>query len=306
MSKNPNIALIGGDFLVKPSHTTILEDTSYGLGSKKLKFKVILQEKDVINSNRRSYSEEVLREIVRQLSPKATERKLVAELDHPVHQTPELEEKLKRTATVSLKEACILFTKIEFDGKFIIAECETLTTPNGLLIYSLIKDKVIFGFSLRALGSSRKRPDGTIEVLVQDLKAITFDAVSNPSHTNALITEFLNESEIGNAVEALKRIREDKNEINLNSNYIQALTSKYPNVLQESYFLQDGPKYIEQGISDTARQIILESEEFSGPGVNKEIEKYGIGNTIVSGTIDESISYFLNMKDNNKIIGFRF
>lgn len=310
MSKNPytsGINLLGSNFLIEPSKVSILEETSIGFGVNRVKFRAILQERDVVNNNRRKYDEKILLEIVRQLGPKATERKLIAEIDHPFATSDDQYEKLKRTSTISLDRACLLFTKLEYDGKYIIAECETLTTPKGMIIYSLIKDKVVFGFSLRALGKTKQNPDGTIEVLIDGFKAVTFDVVSNPSHSNALITEFITESDIGNAIKTLRTIKNEVNEITLEESYIHALTNNNtPELLMESYFIGDAPKYIDKGLGKEALDVIMESTEMGIGGSGGSPEKYCIGNTCVIGTIEESISYFLSMKDNNKIVGFKF
>lgn len=310
MSKNPytsNINLLGSNFLIDPSKVTIIEETSLGFGSNRLKFRAILQEKDVVNNNKRKYSDIILMEIVRQLGPKATERKLISEIDHPFATSDNDYEKLKRTSTISLDRACILFTKLEFDGKYIIAECETLTTPKGMIIYSLIKDKVVFGFSLRALGRTKQNPDGTIEVLQDGFKPITFDVVSNPSHSNALITEFITESEIANTINTLRTIKSEMNEIALEEGYMYSLTNnKTPEILNECYFVGDAPRHIDKSLGKEALDVIMESEDFNPGGISNSPEKYCIGNTCVLGTIEESISYFMSMKDNNKIIGFKF
>ncbi|RLA81873.1 MAG: hypothetical protein DRG78_08480 [Epsilonproteobacteria bacterium] len=170
----------------------LLEESTFG-GEQRIKFKAKLQERDVTNNNGRSYSDEVLRLIVEQLAPKATERKLVGELDHPSPQG-DTAAKMKRSSTISLKDACVLFTSIEYDGKFIIATCETLTNDSGMNLYRLLKDKVTIGFSLRAFGSSTKSPTGVTMVSPMGLKALTFDVVSNPSHSSAVIYEFITES----------------------------------------------------------------------------------------------------------------
>jgi len=61
-------------------------------------------------------------------------------------------------------------------------------------LYNLItKDKVDIGFSLRALGAVETLQDGTI--MVKDpIRPITYDVVSNPSHTTAKVLEFLPET----------------------------------------------------------------------------------------------------------------
>jgi hypothetical protein len=61
-------------------------------------------------------------------------------------------------------------------------------------LYNLItKDKVDIGFSLRALGAVDMLQDGTIMVK-SPIRPITYDIVSNPSHENARVLEFLPES----------------------------------------------------------------------------------------------------------------
>lgn len=58
----------------------------------------------------------------------------------------------------------------------------------------IVDDKVNIGFSLRALGSVQPMSDGTL--MVKDpIMPITYDVVSNPSHANARIMEFIPESD---------------------------------------------------------------------------------------------------------------
>jgi hypothetical protein len=61
-------------------------------------------------------------------------------------------------------------------------------------LYALLKDKVTIGFSLRAFGETRKRPDGITEVLPKGIKALTYDCVANPSHDSSVILEMLQEN----------------------------------------------------------------------------------------------------------------
>jgi len=192
----------------------ILEETSLGIDNlKKIRFRAKLQEKDVINNNRRRYSDAALVVIADQLSPKASERKLLGELDHPNPQGDD-KAKLKRSSTISLKEACILYTSIKYDGRYILGECETITSGCGPDLYNYIKDRVVIGFSLRAFGSTTTTPEGIIEVDPVGLKALTFDVVSNPSHSNAVIYEILNEnSQPVDSFELVKMLEESKQEL---------------------------------------------------------------------------------------------
>lgn len=280
----------------------ILEESTIGIGVNRIKFKAILQERDVVNNNKRIYSEEILKLIAFQLGPKATERKLLAELDHPISQSSDKMTQLKRTATISLKEACVVITKIEYDGKYIVAICETLTTPAGMIVYSLLKDKVIFGFSLRALGGTTNNPDGTVSVLADGFKAITFDVVSNPSHSNAVITEIINESEdLPGIIKSLKGLRNQVNEISINESTLNLLTKNAnPQILEEAYFIGNIAKVIDKDLGSEALGVILEAE-----GINDE-KDYSLNNTVVGGQIEEAINYLTSISTTNKIIGFKW
>ena len=303
-----------------PNKVDIIQENAVAPGVSRIKFKAILQERDVKNNNGRMYSDAVLREIVRQLSPKATERKLFCELDHPVTLTTDIGEKLKRSSTVSLERACINITKIEYDGRYIVAECETLTTPNGLLIYSLIKDKAVFGFSLRALGEAQTRPDGTIEVMLKNLNAITFDAVSNPSHSNSVITDILTEStllspkESSNTVNSLiSNLRNHRNNINevlMEGSTLDLMTkSGNPELLQESYIVDGDTLRMDSSLDSIQKGILLESTQATsnwGDSGEDKLQKYCIGNSCVIGTIEESIQYLMKLECNQQWIGFNF
>ena len=301
MSKAPNVRHLMTPFQVDSKSINILEESTIGIGVNRIKFKAILQERDVINNNKRSYSENILRMIVAQLGPKATERKLLAELDHPISDSSDKMTQLKRTATISLKEACILITKLEYDGRYIVSEFETLTTQSGLIVYSLLKDKVVFGFSLRALGATQTLPNGTITVMEDGFKAITFDVVSNPSHSNAVITEIISENNYSAIIKDLKSLGESVNEFTLNeSSEGLFFSNSTPEILQEAYFVGNVAKIINKDVSVGALDVIMESEGL----INSK--DYSYGNTVVEGTLEEAISYFTNISDSNKIIGFKW
>ena len=298
-----NIKYINSQFSVIPSSLSILEETSIGLGINKIRMKVILQERDVVNNNRRTYDGAILQLIVNELGPKATARKLIAELDHPIQRVDDINERMKRTATLSLDRACLLFTKLEYDGRYIHAECETLTTQKGQILFALIKDKVMFGFSLRALGETVQNPDGTMRVLIKNFKPITFDVVSMPSHSNAVVTEFLNESEISSAISAMRNIKNSVNEVDFNNTKVASmiLENSTPELLESTYFVGDNVKLISNDLSPEARSVILEStEEFQQNNYNK----YCFGNTCILGTLEESMTYLMGIQ-NTKIIGFK-
>jgi len=186
------------------------ENTIPGTRENRLIFRAVLQEANVVNNNKRMYPPETLQKIVEQLKDKALERKLLGELDHPQPQG-DTSAKMKRSSTILLQNVCILFRKLDYvDGK-IYAECETINTPSGRIVRDLLNDKISFGFSLRAFGSTENRSGITV-VLADDIKALTFDVVANPSHNTAVIQEFLSESEEQSAKEQLKELIQEMSE----------------------------------------------------------------------------------------------
>ncbi len=182
------------------SNIQLIEESVTPGGQYKIIFRAKLQECDVINNNKRVYPAETLQQVYLQLKDKAISRKLVGELDHPQTMTSDQASKIKRSSTISLEKACILIRALEWDGSAIYGTCETLSNRAGLDIYGLLKDEVTIGFSLRAFGETRKRPDGITEVLSKGLKALTYDVVANPSHDSSVIIDFITESTDMNAL----------------------------------------------------------------------------------------------------------
>ena len=180
--------------VVKNNDLHVITESVTESGTPKVIFKATLQEAGVVNQNKRRYSSAICESIVDQLSPKATSRNLLMEVDHPMSGT---EEEMKRRAgIVKLSECgCILREiKMEPNGK-VVGIIETLSGFKGPDIARLItEDKVDIGFSLRALGGVTPTGDGILEV-TSPIRAITYDIVSNPSHKNAKILQFIPESD---------------------------------------------------------------------------------------------------------------
>ena len=200
----------------KPTKIEILEESviepavaggiPQGNPAYRVKFKARLQTANEINNNKRTYPTETLQEIFNQLRPKTEAGKLLGELDHPQAQTSDPKAQLKRSSTILLQNSCVHFLDMSFDGANIDAVVQTTTNRAGLDAYAFIKDGVTIGFSLRAFGDARPKGNGVVEVVPDGLKAITFDMVAMPSHSNALVMEFLNESE--SPLELVKELQE--------------------------------------------------------------------------------------------------
>jgi hypothetical protein len=113
---------------------------------------------------------------------------------HPLFISKDPEVLKKRAGIVEINNCGALLREIGFKNKQVYGVFETLSGFKGPDLYNLItKDKVDIGFSLRALGAVDVLQDGTI--MVKDpIRAITYDIVSNPSHENAKVLEFLPEN----------------------------------------------------------------------------------------------------------------
>lgn len=252
-------AFVGGKVELLEEGTTYLGELP------RIRFKAKLQEANVVNNNGRSYTPEVLSIIVQQLASKANERKLVGELDHPCPEG-DANSNLKRSSTISLANSCVLFTKLEFDGKFIVAECETLTNDAGMNLYRLLKDKVSIGFSLRAFGSATKSPTGVTMISPVGLKALTFDVVSNPSHSSAVIYEFIEENTSFSSIVKLAKSLKDFNSSDL----------VHEVILESSFF------------GDEVKPYDVQGNPYQGCVCS-------LDGTCVQGTIEESVDFLLGL-----------
>lgn len=189
------INLICEDAYFPEAGVQLLEEnelmTESGTFYKKV-FKTVLQEQGVKNQNGRIYSAESLKSVTEQLYPKAISRRLTSEMDHPFVASSDQDILKRRAAFVAYENSCMLIRDIAFDGRFIYGTCETLSTDKGKNLYALLQDNVNIGFSLRAFGSVKVV--GSDMIVVPPIQAITYDVVSNPSHSNSAIVEFLSES----------------------------------------------------------------------------------------------------------------
>jgi len=143
----------------------------------KVVFEAFLQEADSKNQNKRVYPKDVLDESMKKITLKIQRRSFLGELDHPITQDQ------VRQTTVLYKEASHII-------KGIIET--TPYTPNGKIMSGLIYDKVPIGFSLRGLADLEDF--GTYQKVLSPLVVITYDCVSEPSHSAATIQEIRNEN----------------------------------------------------------------------------------------------------------------
>ena len=147
-------------------------------------FRCPIQTVDEVNQNHRLYPSGVLKEGMGQCSSRMKRRAFYSELDHPLPQGNDQVDGIRQT-TVSLKEVSHIIRDYDFRGNQLIGEMETTSTPNGGILFGLLRDQTGVGFSMRGLAELERLQDHN--VVRSPLTIIAFDAVSMPSHRAAVV-----------------------------------------------------------------------------------------------------------------------
>lgn len=172
--------------------TELLETSSVGYRMPKARIKTVLQTLNEVNKNKRVYPKYILEKSLNEIRPIIKSRSLLGELDHPLV-TGNDEADSYRHFVVLYEKASHIFEDIYIENNVVYGIVETSLTDPGFKMAGLIMDKVPVGFSLRAIGESKVRPDGVTEVS-NPFNIITYDCVSNPSHAKARMVEVVSEN----------------------------------------------------------------------------------------------------------------
>lgn len=166
--------------------------------SGKIIFEAILHTADTPNKNGRIYPLNVMKQAVQALKPSLPERIFGGELDHPLPTEDQYYSTI-RHMTLSLKEMSHVFTDLWFEDNKLIGKGETLATPNGKIMASLIEEGVHLGFSLRGFTDNLER-NGEYDVVQPPLVLRAIDAVATPSHEEAKLRRVssIKESDLSN------------------------------------------------------------------------------------------------------------
>lgn len=159
------------------------ETTSNGA---KLKASAIFQKLYTKNNNGHHMDEKCLIREINNAQEDIRSRHFLGELDHP----GDIDDS-NRIATVELNNASHLITKLEVDKDYVVGEFETLTTPRGMILHSLLTDKIKTGVSIRAITEQDIVYDRDSYQTVHDFKLICYDVVHNPAFNDAYITGLL-------------------------------------------------------------------------------------------------------------------
>ncbi len=198
------IANIIQEITMITSEYDIIEESSItsanGETINKVICRVELQTANEDNQNGRYYEEPECREIVKILKPKAKDRSLYMEIDHPfvaVSDTQSVAAK-SRAVRVHLSNSGALLRNIFYDHPHIIGEMETLSGFKGPDLYNiLVHDHAKIGFSIRLFAKIIKDNISNRMYVRKPLRPITYDIVTNPSHKTASVLEFLPEADLG-------------------------------------------------------------------------------------------------------------
>lgn len=150
-------------------------------------FTSVVQTANEANKNRRMYPRPVLEDGMNNCRPRMSRRAFLSELDHPFPQGNRSFDAVRQT-TVSLKEVSHIIRDYQFEGNKIIAEMETTSTPMGSILLGLLHDKSGIGFSMRGMAELARGP--RMNTVKAPLKIIAYDAVSTPSHNEAIVKNF--------------------------------------------------------------------------------------------------------------------
>lgn len=147
-------------------------------------FRMVLQDSDIINQNKRLYPHSVLSEAMGNCEERMKRKAFFGELDHPVPKGNQSYDGVRQT-TVSLKEVSHYIRAYEWRNNQLIGEIETASTRNGKTLFGLLKDNSGVGMSMRGLAELERLQDHNL--VKGPLMIIAFDSVSLPSHKSALV-----------------------------------------------------------------------------------------------------------------------
>ena len=166
-----------------PSIIAIPENIQKVKGRDYIRMECILQTADEINKNRRRYAKNILEDGLSSIADRIKEGTFVGELDHPIDTRP------VRQVSVMFKEVSHVIRSYGWDGAHLVAVVETLDTPNGNILKNLVLQGIPVGYSLRGMGEIRQMNEAGSPYydVYGNLKIITYDCVSNPSHASARI-----------------------------------------------------------------------------------------------------------------------
>ena len=147
-------------------------------------FRMVMQTVDELNQNKRIYPSQVMKEAMRDVEPRMSRRAFFGELDHPTPKGNDQFDAIRQT-TVMLKDASHIIRSYDFQGKNLMGELETSSTPNGAILLGHLRDRAGVGLSMRGMAELDRQESQNI--VKAPLMVVAYDAVSLPSHSAAVV-----------------------------------------------------------------------------------------------------------------------
>jgi hypothetical protein len=162
----------------------------------------IFLQSNLVNRNKRMYSEEVMdKEVARYMKEQVEQNRAYGELGHP------------DTPSINLDRVSHLIVNLRKEGTNYIGKAKILETPMGNIARGLLDGGANLGVSSRALGSLKQNNEGISIVQDDFMLSTAADIVADPSAPDAYVRGIMENKEWvfvdGKFVE--KHIEETKN-----------------------------------------------------------------------------------------------
>lgn len=147
---------------------TLITEANDADGKKAMYIEGIFAQAEKVNRNKRTYPKDVLESaIATYIKDYVNTKRAIGELNHPSEFAPNPE------------RACILINELKWDNNDVLGKAKILSTPQGEIVKSLLRDGVQLGVSTRGMGSLDEK--GENSVVKDDYVISAIDVVSNPS-----------------------------------------------------------------------------------------------------------------------------
>lgn len=156
------------------------------LGKNKVIATAIFQKADEANDNGMCFSKSLLSNMVNDAQNDIAERHMLGELGHP----NDLDD-INRISTIDLSNTSHVITSLEMNGDFVNGTFETLDTPSGNILASLLKSRIKIGVSIRATSTDEVNYDFYDVNHLTNVTLVTYDAVHLPAYPSAYVTSVM-------------------------------------------------------------------------------------------------------------------
>jgi hypothetical protein len=271
----------------------LVEDASEPGQEKKLRFKAIVSEADMLNGNRRIYPETVLNEAFTSLNTAIAEGRAAPGLvDHPGWDG------------ASLADIGIKWERFYPMNKTWWGEGTVVPTAKGRDLAAALEALVPVGFSTRGYGESEEITweDGKPAQRMKALELVTVDGVVNPSVRHARVQSFAKENLEVNVEELQKALEEAvaKHEALVSTNEGHASTIESLNALVES--LTARVAALETVEAELRTQIEAQAEQAAEYALTNKLNELTAGHRFAATIISEARELGATIETAEKIV----